>query len=223
MSLIPLTTEDIVFRLFLTLFLAGIIGFDRERLRKPAGIRTHIMVALGGALLMMISIFTSPVVGGLVQFDPRIVANVVTGIGFLGAGTILHMREGIVTGLTTAATLWIVSAIGMAVGCGFYTGAAVSTAFVMLVLYAMGMVDDYLEGRVYQTLTLHAKMTHSISEEAKALLRSVGIKVFKAEAQTISPAEKYVVIHFKPIKVSKVKSILPKLSRLHGVKEASFN
>ena len=94
----------------------------------------------------------------------------------------------------------------------------------MLVLYAMGMVDDYLEGRVYQTLTLHAKMTHSISEEAKALLRSVGIKVFKeAEAQTISPAEKYVVIHFKPIKVSKVKSILPKLSKLHGVKEASFN
>ena len=90
------------------MFLAGIIGFDRERLRKPDGIRTHIMVALGGALLMMISIFTSPVVGGQVQFDPRIVANVVTGLGFLGAGTILHMREGIVTGLTTAATLWIV-------------------------------------------------------------------------------------------------------------------
>ncbi len=223
MSLLPLTTPDVILRLFITLALAGIIGFDRERLRKPAGIRTHIMVGLGGALLMMLSIFTSPVVAGQVQFDPRIVANVVTGIGFLGAGTILRMREGIITGLTTAATLWIVSAIGMAVGCGFYTGAALSTAFVMLVLYFMALVDDFLEGRVYQTLTLHAKMSHAISEEAKALLRSVGIKVFKAEVQTLSPTERYVVIHFAPVRITKVKPIITKLGKLSGVKEATFN
>jgi len=223
MSLLPLTTSDVIFRLFLTLVLAGIIGFDRERLRKPAGIRTHIMVGLGGSLLMMLSIFTSPVVNGQVQFDPRIVANVVTGIGFLGAGTILRMREGIITGLTTAATLWIVSAIGMAVGSGFYTGAALSTLFVMLVLYFMGLVDDFLEGRVYQTLTLHAKMTHAVSEEAKALLRSVGIKVFKAEVQTLSPAEKYIVIHFAPVRITKVEPIVTKLGKLSGVKEATFN
>jgi putative Mg2+ transporter-C (MgtC) family protein len=223
MSLLPLTNTDIFLRLLLTLLLSGIIGFDRERLRKPAGIRTHIMVALGGALLMMLSIFTSPVVNGLVQFDPRIVANVVTGIGFLGAGTILHMREGLVTGLTTAATLWIVSAIGMAVGCGFYMGSVLATVFVMAVLVVMGYIDDYLEGRNYQSLTLHAKMTQSVAEEAKAVLRSVGIKVMKTEVQSISPSEKYVVVHFKPIPVKTVKPITNRIIRLRGVKEASFN
>jgi putative Mg2+ transporter-C (MgtC) family protein len=223
MSLLPLTTPDIVIRLLLTLLLSGIIGFDRERLRKPAGIRTHIMVALGGALLMMLSIFTSPVVNGLVQFDPRIVANVVTGIGFLGAGTILHMREGMVSGLTTAATLWIVSAIGMAVGCGFYMGSVLATTFVMLVLYFMGLVDDFLEGRVYQSLTLHAKMAQPVTEEAKVLLRGAGIKVLRTEAQSISPSEKFVVIHFKPIPVKRVKDVTVKLNRLRGVKDAVFN
>jgi putative Mg2+ transporter-C (MgtC) family protein len=223
MSLLPLTNTDIFLRLLLTLVLSGIIGWDRERLRKPAGIRTHIMVALGGALLMMLSIFTSPVVNGQVQFDPRIVANVVTGIGFLGAGTILHMREGLVTGLTTAATLWIVSAIGMAVGCGFYMGSVLATVFVMAVLVIMGYIDDYLEGRIYQSLTLHAKMTESVTEEAKAVLRSVGINVMKTEVQSISPSEKYVVVHFKPVPVKTVKPITNKIIRLSGVKEASFN
>lgn len=223
MSLLPLTHTDILIRLVLTLTLSGVIGWDREYLRKPAGIRTHIMVALGGCLVMMLSIFTSPVANGLVQFDPRIVANVVTGIGFLGAGTILHMREGLVTGLTTAATLWIVSAIGMAVGCGFYVGAVLATVFVMAVLVAMGYIDDYLEGRNYQSLTLHAKMTQSVTEEAKTILRSAGIKVVKSEVQSISPSEKYVVVHFKPVPVKAVKPITNRIVRLRGVKEASFN
>src|SRR5579871_7014066 len=110
---IPFNTflGDVASRLLVTLFLTGLIGWDRERLRKPAGLRTHVLVGLGSALAMLISIVTGPVVNGVSQLDPRIAQNVLTGIGFLGAGTILHLREGVVSGLTTAATLWACAVI----------------------------------------------------------------------------------------------------------------
>lgn len=126
---------ELMGRLILALVLGGLVGLEREIHGRPAGFRTHILVCLGSALVMVVSFhpFTRYITQG-VDLDPtRIAAQVVSGIGFLGAGTIL--REGAsIRGLTTAASLWVVAGIGLAVGSGYYTGALLTTALVVLSL-----------------------------------------------------------------------------------------
>lgn len=206
----------------MTVVLTGVIGWDRERFRKPAGLRTHILVGMGSALAMLISILTGPVVNGEYQMDPRIAQNVLTGIGFL-VGTILHLKEGLVSGLTTAATLWVAAVIGLAAGCGFYSGALLTTALVMLVLYLMNLLEDTLVDNLYHNMTVHAKITGHLTETIKEVLRDDNIKIIRAETQAVSPSEKYVVIHFKPIPAAWGKSISRKVEKIPGVKEVVFN
>ena len=125
---------DAIFKMALAVLFSGVIGYEREHSHRPAGFRTHILVAVGSALVMMTSGYVFNEYAGLGTFDPtRLGAQVISGIGFLGAGTIL--REGFsVKGLTTAASLWAVSCIGLAVGAGYYTGALVSTIVIYLTL-----------------------------------------------------------------------------------------
>ncbi len=125
---------DVFVRLLIAGVLGGLIGLEREAVRKSAGFRTHVLVCIGSALIMIVSVEMFLEYHQLVNADPtRIAAQVVSGIGFLGAGTI--MREGAnVRGLTTAASLWVVSGIGLAVGAGLYFAAAVATALVFLSL-----------------------------------------------------------------------------------------
>lgn len=127
-------TVDAIIKLTLTVVFSGLIGFEREHSHRPAGFRTHILVAVGSTLVMMTSGFVFQEYEGLANFDPtRLGAQVISGIGFLGAGTIL--REGFsVKGLTTAASLWAVSCIGLAVGAGYYIGALVTTLFIYITL-----------------------------------------------------------------------------------------
>ena len=136
---------ELILRLFLAVILGGLIGFERERHNRPAGFRTHILVCTGSALLMMVSAYGfSAHVGPNFHSDPgRIAAAVVTGIGFIGAGTILQQRGGI-RGLTTAATIWVVSGVGLAVGIGFYLGAIVTTAFVLVSLLSLRSLERTL-------------------------------------------------------------------------------
>jgi putative Mg2+ transporter-C (MgtC) family protein len=122
-------------RLALAVVLGGLIGFERETEGKPAGLRTHALVCLGAALFMLISIQSPEFFPGAKTVDPgRIAAGVVTGIGFLGAGTIMQAK-GSVKGLTTAASIWAVAAIGLAIGVGYYITAAVATALALAVLH----------------------------------------------------------------------------------------
>ena len=133
-----LTNTQIIFRLTLGALLGGLVGFEREKHnRRIAGLRTHILVCVGSTLIMLTSIYMFESYAQNVAVDPtRIAAGVVTGIGFLGAGTII--RSGTtVTGLTTAASLWTVSGIGLAAGCGFYIAGYVTTAIVLLALYVL--------------------------------------------------------------------------------------
>jgi len=125
---------DAVLKLFLAVLCSGIIGFEREHSHRPAGFRTHILVSVGAALVMMTSKYVFLKYNGLTSFDPtRLGAQVISGIGFLGAGTIL--REGFsVKGLTTAASLWAVSCIGLAIGAGYYVGAFVCTVVIYVTL-----------------------------------------------------------------------------------------
>lgn len=210
-------------RLAVTVLLTGLIGWDRERLRKPAGLRTHILVGLGSALAMLVSIVTGPVVNGMYQMDPRIAQNVLTGIGFLGAGTILHMREGVVSGLTTAATLWVSAVIGLAVGYGFYSGGLLTTALVLVTLYVLNLLDDYIEGRLYHNLTLHAKISGTLTEAVREILREKRVRIVRTEVQSGAAGERFVVIHFKPIPVATAKPLLRKIEKLAGIQEAIFN
>jgi putative Mg2+ transporter-C (MgtC) family protein len=120
---------EMVLRLLLAAGLGATIGYQRERSGKPAGLRTHALIALGAALFAVAGKL------GFTGGDPsRVAAGVVAGIGFLGAGAILH-RHGGVEGLTTAATMWIVAAIGLAAGAGLYILAPVTAAVALIVLF----------------------------------------------------------------------------------------
>ena len=121
---------EMVLRLLLAAVLGAVIGYQRERAGKQAGLRTHILICVGAALFTIASSY-----GFGAAADPaRVAAGIVAGIGFLGAGAIIHREGGLVAGLTTAATIWAVAAIGLAAGVGLYLVSAVTTVIVLIVL-----------------------------------------------------------------------------------------
>jgi putative Mg2+ transporter-C (MgtC) family protein len=121
---------EMMLRLLLAAALGALIGYQRERAKKPAGLRTHILICTGAALFTVASIY-----GFGIGADPaRVAAGVVAGIGFIGAGAIFHRQGGIVEGLTTAATIWAVAAIGLAAGAGLYIVSTLITVIVLIIL-----------------------------------------------------------------------------------------
>jgi putative Mg2+ transporter-C (MgtC) family protein len=138
------TQVNLGLRLTLGLILGAIIGFERELHRQPAGFRTHSLVALGAALFTIVSGFGFDGPGA----DPtRIAAQVVSGIGFIGAGTILQYR-GHIRGLTTAASLWSVAAVGMAAGAGMWVIAIMATVLMLIVLSILDRVESFARRRL---------------------------------------------------------------------------
>lgn len=125
------TEVEMVLRLLLATALGAIIGYQRERAGKQIGLRTHILICVGAALFTIASIYGFGATGEAA----RIAAGVVVGVGFLGAGAIIRSGEGIVAGLTSAATIWAVAGIGLAAGAGLYLISAVATAIVLIVLF----------------------------------------------------------------------------------------
>lgn len=124
-------TVSVVVRIFLAMLLGGFIGIEREKNRRPAGFRTHILVCVGSCLTALIGLFVWTTLNG--TSDPlRVSAQVISGIGFLGMGTILIKERDHITGLTTAAGLWATASIGIACGFGFYVGALVGTLVVSI-------------------------------------------------------------------------------------------
>jgi putative Mg2+ transporter-C (MgtC) family protein len=142
----------------------GMIGLERERRGKPAGFRTNILICLGAALYMMMSTLVAQEVLGRAPADPgRIAAQVVTGIGFLGAGTILRER-GSVTGLTSAATIWVVAAIGLFIGAGYTISAFIFSGLVVLTLTGLKGIEPKLLGRCeFRTLEIHYRRTGPVA------------------------------------------------------------
>ncbi len=143
-----LTDFQIIMRLVLTVVLSGMIGLERQLHKRTAGLRTHILVSLGSCLIMLTSLYVFDIYKEITKLDPaRIAAGVITGIGFLGAGTIIREKEG-VRGLTTAASLWVVAGIGLAVGCGFKKAAIYTTVIAVIVLFFLRFAEDILEDKV---------------------------------------------------------------------------
>jgi len=122
---------EMVLRLITAAALGAIIGYQRERAAKPAGVRTHVLICAGAALFTIASLYGF----GAVADPARVAAGIVAGVGFLGAGAIIRRDEGLVAGLTTAATIWAVAAIGLAAGAGLYLVSAVTTVIILIVLY----------------------------------------------------------------------------------------
>ena len=173
-----ISTAELFLRLGVALVLSAVIGLEREVRGQIAGLRTHILVGLGAALFTLVSAYgfsefvqPNPSGGFVTTFDPtRIAAQIVTGIGFLGAGAII--RQGLaVRGLTTAAALWMVAAIGMAAGAGYYLGATVATAAVLLSLVGFRQLRPWLMTRFGTDIVF---LDLSLSEGA-ALSRVYGV------------------------------------------------
>lgn len=155
MDLPSITTIDLLVRLLVAALLGGAIGFEREFSEQPAGLRTHLLVSLGACLFTVAGAYGLEAFSGRadINLDPtRIAAQVVTGIGFLGAGAIL--REGMsVRGLTTAAALWVTAAVGLAVGLGFWVGAVTATAIAVVALFGLKRVEKVLFPRLKRAPT----------------------------------------------------------------------
>jgi len=133
-------SADLMLRLLLAGGLGSVLGLERELRRSPAGLRTHILIALGAALFTLVSI---EIAGGT---PDRIAAQVVTGVGFLGGGAILRSAKSI-HGLTTAATIWVTAAIGMAAGAGQFAVATAATVVTLFVLAVLPPIEAYFERR----------------------------------------------------------------------------
>ncbi len=142
-----ITDFQIIVRLTLSVILSGFVGLERQWHRRTAGLRTHILVCLGSCLIMLTSLHVFDIYKNQTTLDPtRIAAGVITGIGFLGAGAIINQRDGI-KGLTTAASIWVVSGIGLAVGCGFFTAAIFTTLLTLIVLFLLRYIEGMMFGK----------------------------------------------------------------------------
>lgn len=163
-------------KLALSVILGGAIGLERELKGKPAGLRTNILICMGAALLTDVSISLSVGGAGRVGDPARLAAQIVSGVGFLGAGTIMQ-SSGTVTGLTSAATIWVVAAIGIAIGSGNYVGAAGAGALVTIVLAWLGRVEHRIKRfRRVTHVTVRTKPGTSLEALVQTLVEE-GIRV----------------------------------------------
>lgn len=151
-----LSWNEVLIRLALASFFGALVGLERERKDWAAGMRTHMMVSVGSCLIMLVSAYGFADVLGQahVVLDPsRVAAQVVSGIGFIGAGTILFLKQGAIRGLTTAAGLWTVAAIGLATGGGMYFAASAATIIALIILWALQPLER-LYARQFKQRTL---------------------------------------------------------------------
>jgi putative Mg2+ transporter-C (MgtC) family protein len=219
-----LTNAELISRLVLAAVLGSVIGFERERLSWAAGLRTHMLVSVGSALIMIVSAFgfADALKADHVVLDPsRMAAQVVSGIGFLGAGSIL-LRGEIVRGLTTAASLWSVAAIGLAVGGGLYTGAIAATIIILIILAGIKPLErrfiTFRQRRRLSLLVERGKLTfHSLHDALGT--SSSRVKQFVMQQSDDSAELDEVMITLSRVSSMEYEAICTALRRLPGVKE----
>jgi putative Mg2+ transporter-C (MgtC) family protein len=171
---------DLMLQLGLATLLGGVIGLEREFGGKPAGLRTNILICIGSVLYTHLSLAMLTGSTGAIAVGTdttRVAAQIVTGVGFIGAGTILHAR-GAVVGLTSAATIWVVAAIGIALGSGYYLEAVGTTLAVIIVLAGLGRVEKIVQSHsMRSTITVHARPGPTVVEDLETLVRRTGLEL----------------------------------------------
>ena len=214
-----LSNQDILLRLLMAAAFGSLIGFERERLLWSAGIRTHMLVCVGACLIMIVSAFgfADSLSSKNVVLDPsRVAAQVVSGIGFLGAGAILARGE-IVRGLTTAASIWTVAAIGLAVGGGLYFAAAVSTAVILGILAGIKPLEEAYRARNQSCrLRLEAVSGALTPDQLKQVL---GVRAGQIKRFLVSPnaSGEEIAVLLTKVSSEDIKKFVRVLSEFDGV------
>ncbi len=171
---------DLMLQIGLATLLGGAIGLERELGGKPAGLRTNILICIGSVLYTHLSLAMLTGSTGAIPVGTdttRVAAQIVTGVGFIGAGTILHAR-GAVVGLTSAATIWVVAAIGIALGSGYYLEGVGTTVAVLVVLAGLGRAEKILQAHsMRSTITIHARSGPTVLEDLETLVRRTGLEI----------------------------------------------
>lgn len=222
-----ITTTESIIRLCMAVILGGIIGYERQAQSKSAGLRTHILVCLGSCLCMIVSINIAMdfyFQYGITNSDPeRIAAQVITGIGFLGAGTILaNQKDRIVKGLTTAASIWAVAAVGLVVGAGYIVTAIAATGLVFVVLTIFVRLDELLRHRFQKQYTLHIVMRNTIGQSNRLaeyfMRKSFQVQSYETLSEENNPHAELQVVVTVPHNVRE-HQILLELLALKGVEK----
>ncbi len=173
---------DLMLQIGLATLLGGAIGLERELGGKPAGLRTNILICIGSVLYTHLSLAMLTAGSGGIPLGTdttRVAAQIVTGVGFIGAGTILHAR-GAVVGLTSAATIWVVAAIGVALGSGYYREGVGTTLAVIVVLAGLGRVETLVERHsMHSTISVHARPGPTVVEDLETAVRRMGLEIIR--------------------------------------------
>ena len=181
-----INTVSIIVRLLLATVISGIIGVERGSKRRPACFRTHMLVGIGATMVMITAQYMVDIRG--MSTDPsRLGAQVISGIGFLGAGTIIVIGRNQVKGLTTAAGLWACACMGLAIGIGFYEGALIGGLFLLLVMMGLHRLDEYVQ--------IHSKVLELYVEVDDMTTLSRLIEFIKSEGTRISNLEIHKMKH----------------------------
>ncbi len=171
-----ISLESSVFKLIFSFIAGGLVGLNRERHKQPAGFRTHILICLGSTLLMILSIYIPQTYLDFKNGDPgRIAAQVVTGIGFLGAGAIIRLGTN-VRGLTTAASIWLISAVGLSIGAGLYAVSLIMVGLALFTLVILERVDRNLMPQMnIKTIVLEFNADNFPETRIKEILKEMNI------------------------------------------------
>ena len=220
-----LATNEILIRLLLASAFGGLIGLERERKDWAAGLRTHMMVSVGSCLIMIVSSFGfSDILGAEnVSLDPsRVASQVISGIGFIGAGTILFLKQGAIRGLTTASGLWTVAAIGLATGGGLYFAAGATTVVALVILWALKPLErTYF--RKFKPISLRVTVhPGSDSNFVKSLLDKEELKI---QSFNLERAQNELIYDFKfdNTDITKLEIIINELRNEPSIKEVSWS
>lgn len=214
MTTIPI--PDILLRIALSMVLGGVIGFERERDNQPAGLRTHMILVIGACLAMILSIN----IGAVSHTDPgRIAAQVISGIGFLGAGAILRFGFN-VKGLTTATTLWTMAIVGLVIGAGYYWIAIITTIIMLIVLAALNVIEkNYVRVNVIRNIVIDLQDRKSVLRDLRETIYKLTDKVMAFSVQKNIKSKRLrleLTARFK--NSEKLEHLIEEISRIEGVR-----
>lgn len=220
-----ITFETGVFKLILCMIAGGMIGLNRQWHKEAAGFRTHILICVGSGLLMILSIYVPQTYIDFKNGDPgRIAAQVVTGIGFLGAGAIIRLGNN-VKGLTTAASIWLISAVGLTIGAGLYVISFITVIIAMFTLIVLERFEKKLFPKdIVKTLTVAWENHHVNSENLKKLLKNQHIQytLFDINISTESHNINELKFTVRIPENSDIGVIINAIHQLKGIKEVSI-
>jgi len=224
-----ISLQQIALRLAIAAVLGAIVGSERQRHEWAAGLRTHMVVCVGSALIMLVSMFGfQDVVNhpGIVLDPSRVAAQVISGIGFLGAGTILFLRREVVRGLTTAAGLWTVAAVGLAAGGGLYFAACITTAIVFIILAALKPLETrFFNKNKFNGVTMVLERKQISLENIQDVFKTHKIKITSIN---LSPSLEEdlddIRINIQKLSLDKdnLLVVIEDLRKIKGVREVSF-